>query len=54
MKSEVIRREAFETTPSLRLGHGRQFTIEDDRFVKDGEPFVLRSGSVHYSRVPRA
>ena len=41
-------------TPSLRLGHGRQFTIEDDRFVKDGEPFVLRSGSVHYSRVPRA
>ncbi|KAK7233022.1 beta-galactosidase [Aureococcus anophagefferens] len=41
-------------TPSLRLGHGRQFTVEDDRFVKDGAPFVLRSGSVHYSRVPRA
>ena len=28
------------------------FTIANDRFVKDGRPFDIRSGSIHYSRVP--
>ncbi len=27
------------------------FVIEGNNFVKDGEPFRLRSGSIHYSRV---
>ena len=40
-------------TPSLRGGVPR-FVVDDDRFVRDGTPFVLRSGSLHYARVPRA
>ena len=38
---------------SLRTAR-RSFIVKDDRFVKDGEPLSVRSGSVHYSRVPRA
>ncbi|MDE3166780.1 MAG: beta-galactosidase [Acidobacteriota bacterium] len=30
------------------------FGIEGDRFVLDGKPFVIRSGEMHYARVPRA
>ena len=30
------------------------FVVKDDRFVKDGTPFTIRSGSIHYARVPRA
>lgn len=32
----------------------RSFAIKDDSFVKDGQPFTLRSGSLHYFRVPPA
>lgn len=32
----------------------RSFRIENDAFVRDGEPFKLRSGSLHYFRVPKA
>ncbi|KAH7971089.1 hypothetical protein HPB49_018645 [Dermacentor silvarum] len=34
---------------------GRSFTVdyENDRFLKDGEPFRYISGSMHYFRVPR-
>ena len=31
----------------------RSFEIQNDQFVKDGSPFQLRSGSLHYFRVPR-
>ena len=31
----------------------RSFVVRDDRFGKDGKPINVRSGSVHYSRVPR-
>lgn len=30
------------------------FGIQGDRFVLDGQPFVVRSGEMHYARVPRA
>ena len=36
------------------LGATPSFTIAHDTFLKDGEPFNLRSGSIHYSRVPAA
>ena len=32
----------------------RSFTIANDSFIKDGQPFQLRSGSLHYFRVPPA
>ena len=32
----------------------RSFVIKNDRFVLNGEAVSVRSGSVHYSRVPRA
>jgi hypothetical protein len=44
----------WAATQSLRLGRARSFVVQDDRFVKDGAPYTVRSGSVHYSRVPRA
>ena len=37
---------------SLRTAR-RSFVVRDDRFVKDGIPISIKSGSVHYSRVPR-
>ena len=30
------------------------FKVENDAFVLDGKPFQIRSGEIHYSRVPRA
>ena len=29
------------------------FAIQGDRFVLDGKPFVIRSGEMHYARIPR-
>src|SRR5204862_4842673 len=29
------------------------FTIESDHFLLEGKPFVIRSGEMHYARVPR-
>jgi len=31
----------------------RSFTIADDRFVRDGVPVSIISGSVHYHRIPQ-
>ncbi|XP_075528061.1 beta-galactosidase-like isoform X2 [Dermacentor variabilis] len=41
--------------PSAAGNVGRSFTVdyENDRFLKDGEPFRYISGSMHYFRVPR-
>lgn len=36
------------------LRGARSFRIEQDMFVKDGEPFTIRSGALHYFRVPPA
>ena len=30
------------------------FTIEGDRFVRDGVPLNVMSGELHYARIPRA
>lgn len=30
----------------------RSFGIENDTFMKDGEPFAIKAGCIHYSRVP--
>jgi beta-galactosidase len=30
------------------------FAIQGDQFLLDGEPFQIRSGEIHYNRVPRA
>lgn len=40
---------------SFALRRSRSFAIgyEQDAFLKDGEPFQMRSGSLHYFRVPR-
>jgi beta-galactosidase len=29
------------------------FAVVNDRFVLDGKPFVIRSGELHYTRIPR-
>ena len=38
---------------SLRTAR-RSFVIKNDQFLKDGKRINVKSGSVHYSRVPRA
>eukprot|EP00931_Biecheleriopsis_adriatica_P115647 TRINITY_DN91414_c0_g1_i1.p1 TRINITY_DN91414_c0_g1~~TRINITY_DN91414_c0_g1_i1.p1 ORF type:complete len:666 (-),score=75.36 TRINITY_DN91414_c0_g1_i1:451-2388(-) len=48
---------ALVTSVNARLAgrvRARSFNIENDAFVKDGEPIKLRSGSLHYFRVPKA
>lgn len=32
--------------------YGQSFTIENDQFLKDGKPFRILSGSIHYHRIP--
>eukprot|EP00960_Hanusia_phi_P020924 617225-Hanusia_phi.AAC.2 len=32
----------------------RSFAIIDNRFHKDGQPFQIFSGELHYFRIPRA
>ena len=34
-------------------GATQSYGVEGDHFVLDGKPFVVRSGSMHYARVPR-
>lgn len=34
-------------------GAAHSYGVEGDRFVLDGKPFVVRSGEMHYARVPR-
>lgn len=42
----------FQWHPSSLINQQRSFTIENDRFVKDGTPVQLISGSIHYHRIP--
>jgi beta-galactosidase len=40
--------------PALsRSASAHSFAIEGDRFVLDGKPFTIRSGEMHYARIPR-
>ena len=41
-------------TPWLKGAAGHTFGTEGDQFLLDGKPFVIRSGAMHYPRVPRA
>ena len=41
-------------SPLLKGAAAHTFTTEGTRFVLDGKPIVLRSGAMHYPRVPRA
>jgi beta-galactosidase len=50
------RREFLATTlalPALAQQKSRTFGVRGDQFLLDGAPFVIRSGSMHYPRVPR-
>ncbi|MBL0160420.1 MAG: beta-galactosidase [Bryobacterales bacterium] len=52
------RRDALKTlasTPLVLQAQARHtFGVQGDRFVLDGKPFVVRSGEMHYARIPRA
>lgn len=41
----------LQHTPTINPP-GRTFGIENDRFMLDGQPVQLLSGSVHYNRIP--
>ena len=55
----MTRRQALtllSATPALaqpRRTERHTFAIQGDRFHLDGKPFVIRSGEMHYARVPR-
>ncbi len=36
----------------LAVGQARTFSIEGEHFMLDGKPFIIRSGEMHYPRVP--
>ena len=40
-------------TPWLKGAAGHTFGTQGDQFLLDGKPFVIRSGAMHYPRVPR-
>jgi len=52
------RRDALKTlaaTPLVLQAQAKHtFGVQGDRFVLDGKPFVVRSGEMHYARIPRA
>ena len=37
---------------SVAVSGARTFEIANDTFFKDGEPYQVRAGCIHYSRVP--
>lgn len=39
--------------PLSTLLPAAEFKVEGNAFVQEGEPFQIRSGEMHYSRVPR-
>eukprot|EP00927_Polykrikos_kofoidii_P040383 TRINITY_DN34535_c0_g1_i1.p1 TRINITY_DN34535_c0_g1~~TRINITY_DN34535_c0_g1_i1.p1 ORF type:complete len:642 (+),score=71.91 TRINITY_DN34535_c0_g1_i1:57-1982(+) len=43
----------FRASDCVRTFTARSFTVQNDMFVKDGDPFNIRSGSLHYFRVPK-
>ena len=50
------RREFLATTlalPALAQPKARAFSWKGEQFLLDGNPFVIRSGEMHYPRVPR-
>ncbi len=40
--------------PLASFASGPRFEIRGDRFLLDGKPYVIRSGEMHYPRIPRA
>jgi beta-galactosidase len=53
----MTRREAVALLAAgplaARSAGKHQFGIQGDRFALDGKPFTIRSGEMHYARVPR-
>src|SRR5271166_777980 len=41
------------SAPWLKGAPGHTFGTQGDQFLLDGKPFVIRSGAMHYPRVPR-
>ena len=39
--------------PMAAQNRAHSFSWRGDRFLLDGDPFVIRSGEMHYPRVPR-
>ena len=39
-------------TPAL-MGQTHRFDVQGNHFVLDGKPFVVRSGEMHYTRIPQ-
>jgi beta-galactosidase len=40
--------------PAAQSKATQTFSWRDDKFLLDGKPFVIRSGEMHYPRIPRA
>ena len=53
-----LTRRRFLVAPAILLpataqSQPRTFTSRADQFLLDGAPFLIRSGEMHYPRVPR-
>jgi len=40
-------------TATFSFAQNRTFSIQGENFMLDGKPFIIRSGEMHYPRVPR-
>lgn len=50
LRSTMAARVDLQTGPGGTLMTGKSFTIENNQFMKDGKPFRIISGSIHYNR----
>ncbi len=52
VKKTIIVLVLFLLSVSFTHAHHRTFSIEGEHFMLDGKPFIIRSGEMHYPRVP--
>jgi beta-galactosidase len=51
--SPLLLRSLHQETPPHTEGATHTFTWHDEDFLLDGKPFQIRSGEMHYARIPR-
>src|SRR5689334_9541232 len=53
MKGKVVTAVAGLALAMAAPAWASSLTIEGDHFMRDGKPYLVRSGEIHYPRIPR-
>jgi len=49
----ILAPAAISHPENMRSAHAATVTVQGDHFVRDGKPYQIISGAIHYTRVPR-